>query len=80
MEGGGRESQAGVFVKGCLWRGKENKACKIGACLRYQKTIMVASVAGSVCTSVSNVNREEVREIVEDLASRVEGSGLLLGV
>lgn len=42
------------------------------------KTIMVANVDGSVCTSMSNVSKGEVREIVEDLAVCVEGSGLLL--
>lgn len=77
MEGGGRENQPGICVKGCLWR---EKACKVGACLRYLKSIMVTSVTGSVCTSVSTVNGEEVREIVEDLAGHVERSGLLLGV
>lgn len=66
-------------MKGCLWRGnKESKAGRVGASLGYLKTIMVASMAESVCTWVGNVSREEVRELVEDIVGHVELSGLLL--
>lgn len=37
-----------------------------------------ANMTGSVCTSVNNIGRKEMKERVEDLAGHVEGSGLLL--